>query len=65
MTLRLSETQTAALRAQAEREGRSMQEVALQAVDDYVRTHARRTMIDRVLESELDTYADALRRLGE
>jgi predicted transcriptional regulator len=36
MTLRLSDEQTAALRARAEAEGRSMQEVALTAVEEYL-----------------------------
>lgn len=36
MTLRLSDEQTEALRRRAEREGRSMQQVALHAIDDYL-----------------------------
>ena len=36
MTLRLSEQETAALRAKAEQEGRSMQEVAREAIAQYV-----------------------------
>jgi len=65
MTLRLSETQTEALRAQAQREHRSMQDVALQAVDDYLETHTKRALLDTVLDSELARYADALERLGQ
>jgi hypothetical protein len=63
MTLRLSEAQTAALRAQASREQRSMQDVALQAVNDYLETHTKRALIDAVLDTELNRYADALERL--
>ena len=36
MTLRLTEDETQALRERAPREGRSMQEVAREAVRDYV-----------------------------
>jgi predicted transcriptional regulator len=36
MTLRLNEEQTEALRRRAEKEGRSMQQVALGALDDYL-----------------------------
>ena len=36
MTLRLTEDETQALRERARREGRSMQEVAREAVRDYV-----------------------------
>ena len=36
MTLRLTEDETEALRATAEQEGRSMQEVGRQAIRDYV-----------------------------
>ena len=36
MTLRLSDVETAALRARAESEGRSMQEVARSAIAQYV-----------------------------
>lgn len=65
MTLRLSDAQTAALRAQAAREQRSMQEIALDAVNTYLETHTKRTLIDAVLDTELERYADALERLGK
>ena len=65
MTLRLSEDETEALRRQAEVEGRSMQDVARQAVRDYVERHTRAELLDQVLDSELPRYAEALRRLGE
>lgn len=63
MTLRLSEEQTEALRETAEREGRSMQEVALQAVDEY--TAARARTFEVLLDGVLRDHADVLRRLGE
>jgi hypothetical protein len=47
MTLRLSDEQTEALRRKAEAEHRSMQQVALAAIDAYVRqpTPQRRTAV--------------------
>ena len=36
MNLRLSDEQTEALRVRAEKEGRSMQQVALSALDEYL-----------------------------
>jgi predicted transcriptional regulator len=65
MTLRLDESETEALRVRAEHEGRSMQEVARQAVRDYIERTSRREWLDRVLDEELPRYAEALRRLGE
>ena len=65
MTLRLTDDETEALRRQADVEGRSMQDVARQAVRDYVESHTRAELLDQVLDSELPRYAEALRRLGE
>lgn len=65
MTLRLDDEETEALRARAQLEGRSMQEVARQAVRDYVERTSRRDLLDRVLDEGLPRYAEALRRLGE
>jgi plasmid stability protein len=65
MTLRLTEDEAEALRLRAEREGRSMQEVARAAVRDYVERTSRRELLDEVLDAELPRYAEALRRLGE
>jgi predicted transcriptional regulator len=65
MTLRLSDDEAQALRARAEREGRSMQEVARHAVRDYIERTSRRELLDRVLDEDLPRYAEALRRLGE
>ena len=65
MTLRLDDDETEALRTRAEREGRSMQEVARQAVREYVERTSRRELLDRVLDEALPRYAEALRRLGE
>ncbi len=65
MTLRLNEQETEALRERAEREGRSMQEVARQAVRDYIERTSRRELLDRVLDQDLPRYAEALERLGQ
>ncbi len=65
MTLRLTPAESAALRARAEREGRSMQEVARDAVRQYVERTSSRELLDDVLDEELPRYAEALKRLGE
>jgi len=65
MTLRLDDHESEALRLRAELEGRSMQEVARQAVREYVERTSKRELIDRALDDELPRYAEALRRLGE
>ena len=65
MTLRLNDEETEALRARAEREHRSMQDVARQAVREYVEGREDSELLDRVLGTELPRYSDALRRLGE
>lgn len=65
MTLRLTDDEADSLRRRADQEGRSMQEVARQAVREYVETHSRAELLDRVLDSELPRYAEALERLGQ
>jgi predicted transcriptional regulator len=65
MTLRLDEQETEALRHRAVREGRSMQELARQAIRDYIDRASRRELLDEVLDEELPRYAEALKRLGE
>jgi predicted transcriptional regulator len=65
MTLRLTEDETEALRQRADLEHRSMQDVARQAIREYVENHSRAELLDLVLDDELPRYAEALRRLGE
>jgi predicted transcriptional regulator len=65
MTLRLTDDETDALRRRAQREGRSMQEVAREAVREYIDRTSRRELLDQVLDDELPRYAEALERLGE
>lgn len=65
MTLRLDEQETEALRKRAEREGRSMQDLARQAIRDYIERTSKRELLDAVLEEDLPRYAEALERLGK
>ena len=65
MTLRLTADETEALRRRAQLESRSMQEVARQAVREYVESHSRAELLDQVLDEELPRYAEALERLGQ
>jgi predicted transcriptional regulator len=65
MTLRLTDEQAAALRARADKEGRSMQQVARSAVDDYLTRSADDEHTDRLAEQGARRFADLLRRLGE
>jgi len=65
MTLRLSDDEARALRRRAELEGRPMQEVARQAIREYVDGHSRAELLDRVLDEELPRYAEALERLAQ
>jgi hypothetical protein len=62
MNLRLSDDETAALRARAERDGRSMQEVARTAISEYLaeRPSRLRAAIDRVRTED----AELLERLS-
>jgi hypothetical protein len=62
MNLRLTESETEALRRKASEEGRSMQEVARTAIAEYVsgRPERLRAAIDRVRTED----AELLDRLG-
>ncbi len=62
MTLRLTDEETQALRLRAEREGRSMQDVAREAISSYVTSRARRR--EELLARIVIEDADLLRRLG-
>jgi predicted transcriptional regulator len=64
MTLRLSEEQTAKLRATAEGEGISMQTAALKAIDEFVsrRTQRRDQIIEQIFTEDaalFDRLSDA------
>lgn len=62
MTLRLTPDETEALRETARREGRSMQEVAREAIATYVSRRTRRR--DEHLARIVAEDAELLRRLG-
>ncbi len=64
MTLRLTDEESAALRDEAEREGRSMQDVARAAVREYVTRRGTARLVDEELQYVVTTYAEALDRLG-
>ncbi|WP_249266542.1 MULTISPECIES: ribbon-helix-helix protein, CopG family [unclassified Pseudonocardia] len=64
MTLRLTESETEALRARAETEGRSMQEVARAAVRGYVDRHDHDIEVDRAAAWVTENFRDTLDRLG-
>ena len=63
MTLRLTEEQTAKLRATAEREGVSMPAVALKAIDEYVDRRMQRR--DEIIEQIFTEDAELFRRLAD
>lgn len=63
MTLRLTDEQTEALRAAAEREGRSMQDIARTAIDEYVGRRAR--LRDGILDHVMRRDERLLERLAE
>jgi predicted transcriptional regulator len=64
MTLRLSDAEARSLRRRAEHEGRPMQEIARQAIREYIEHHSRDELLDGVLDEELPSYAEALQRLA-
>jgi len=65
MTLRLSDEQSDALRRRASKEGRSMQQVALSALDEYILRTEDDELTDRLAERGAERFAELLRRLGE
>ena len=65
ITLRLTEVEARALRLRAKHEGRPMQEVARQAIREYIEGHSRAELLDRVLDEDLPRYAEALERLAQ
>jgi hypothetical protein len=65
MTLRLSEQQAEALRRQAAVEGRSMQVVALSAVDEYIARRAHKAKVAAALQRVVREEAGVLERLKD
>jgi hypothetical protein len=65
MTLRTSEQQTEALRRQAAAEGRSMQAVALSAIDEYIARRAHKAKVATALQRVVREEAGVLERLKD
>jgi hypothetical protein len=65
MTLRTSTQQTEALRQQAAAEGRSMQAVALSAIDEYIARRAHKAKVATALERVVREEAAVLERLKD
>jgi len=65
MTLRTSDEQTEALRRQAVAEGRSMQAVALSAIDEYIARRAHTSRVEAALSRVVTEEARVLERLKD
>ena len=65
MTLRLTDQETSALRTRADLEHRSMQDLAREAVREYIERHSHDELVNRVMDTELPRFAEALERLGQ
>jgi predicted transcriptional regulator len=65
MTLRLTDDETEALRKRAEREGRSMQELARQAVREYIDGRNRIEVLDDLFDRAAAEDAELLDRLSK
>jgi predicted transcriptional regulator len=65
MTLRTSDEQTEALRKQAAAEGRSMQAVALSAIDEYIARRAHKAKVGAAVDRVVREEAGVLERLKD
>ena len=65
MTLRLTDSEQAALRERAEAEGISMQDAARRAVREFVSRGRHRDRVGAAATLIVAKHAEALRRLGE
>ena len=65
MTLRLTDSEQAALRERAEAEGISMQDAARRAVREFVNRGQHRDRVGAAAALIVAKHSDALRRLGE
>ena len=65
MTLRLTDSERAALRERADAEGISMQEAARRAVREFVTGGEHHDRVNAAAARIMHKHADALRRLGE
>jgi hypothetical protein len=65
MTLRPSGQQAEALRQQAAAEGRSMQAIALSAIDEYIARRAHKAKVAAALQRVVSEEASVLERLKD
>lgn len=65
MTLRLTDEEAEALRLQAEREHRSMQEVARLAIRERIERADRTRRIEEITREGMERHAGLLARLAE
>ncbi|MGY1856511.1 hypothetical protein [Modestobacter sp. SYSU DS0290] len=64
MTLRLTTSETEALRRRARAEKRSMQEVAKRALGEYIEAHDPLAPLDAVIDEQLVRFGAAIDELG-
>jgi predicted transcriptional regulator len=64
VTLRLTDDEAKTLRRHADLEGRSVHDIARQAIREYVEQHSDNERFDRVFD-QIPGYAEALLRRGE
>ena len=64
MNLRLTDEETAALRAEAENQHRSMQDVAREAVREYVRRRTTDAEVHRLGVESVERWQTLLERLA-
>jgi len=64
MTLRLSPEDAAVLAHLSSTEGRSQNDVMIQALRNYAEQRGREELIARAMDTQLPRYAQALERLG-
>jgi predicted transcriptional regulator len=65
MTLRLTDDETAALRAQADAEQRSMHDVARRAIREYTAQQAHRARVADAIAFVMEHHQGALRELAD
>ena len=65
MTLRLSDEQTEALRRRAEKEGRSMQQIVIAAVEEYLARNAADEEVHRLGVEAVRRWKPVLDRLAQ
>jgi hypothetical protein len=64
LTLVLNDEQTEALRRRAGKDGRTIEDVALAALDEYL-LRAEDDVTEGVSDDSTERFSDVLRRLGE